>query len=281
MNYRHAFHAGNFADVFKHVLLTRILAYLLKKETPLRFIDTHAGTGLYDLHSAAAARSPEWRGGVARLAASLGTAGGGVRELLAPYLECLGPFDAEGRPGLYPGSPAIAQHMLRAGDRMIFCELHKQDCAELTRSTGRDRRAKVIAIDGYTALSAYVPPRERRGLVLIDPPFEERDEFLRAGDGVAAALRKWPTGVYALWYPVKDPRAARGLTSALAGEAGRPGLVMELFTGAQEGLAGCGMIIVNPPFTLESEARVLLPFLCAALAQNGAAAWTISHFNKA
>ena len=287
MNYRHSFHAGNFADVFKHILLTRILAHLLKKTTPLRYIDTHSGAGFYDLAGAAAARSPEWQSGVARLARGLdGLRDRAVKDLLAPYLHCLGPFDAAGRPSLYPGSPAIARHMLRAQDRMTFCELHKGDVKELARAVGRDRRAKVIAIDGYTALNAYVPPRERRGLVLIDPPFEDRGEFERLETGVASAVKKWPTGVYALWYPVKQARQARGLAEGLGAEIGRPMLVTEFFTGEAalreaRGLTGCGLIVINPPHTLESEARLLLPFLSAALGQEGGGAWAISPVNKA
>jgi len=163
MNYRHAFHAGNFADVFKHVLLARILAYLMRKDAALRYIDTHAGVGFYDLGEARAERTGEWRGGIGRLAAALPGASPQLAGLLQPYLDCLGPLDGEGRPNLYPGSPAIAQAMLRKQDRLTLCELHADDVRALAANIGRDKRAKVVAIDGYVALNAYVPPRERRG----------------------------------------------------------------------------------------------------------------------
>ena len=170
MNYRHAFHAGNFADVFKHAFLTRLFAYLVRKETALRFIDTHAGAGRYDLDSEAARRSPEWRDGVARLLKARPQ--GEVAQLLAPYLRAIGPFDEEhGRPLSYPGSPALAQALLRPQDRIALCEAHDEERERLVAALGRDRRLSIAGTDGYTALNAYVPPKERRGLVLIDPPY--------------------------------------------------------------------------------------------------------------
>ena len=202
MNYRHAFHAGNFADVFKHVLLTRLLAYLMRKDAALRYVDTHAGIGFYDLGDARAERTGEWRGGIGALASALPQASPQVMDLLKPYLDCLGPLDAQGMPNLYPGSPAIAQHMSRKQDRLTLCELHAEDVKALKANIGRDKRAKVIAIDGYVALKAYVPPRERRGLVLIDPPFEDAREFERLASALPRAVEKWPTGTYALWHPV-------------------------------------------------------------------------------
>ncbi len=209
MNYRHAFHAGNFADVFKHALLARILAYLNRKETPYRVIDTHAGEGAYDLAREEAERTGEWREGIGRLAA--GAVESSAADLLRPFLDVVGPCDADGRPALYPGSPLIAQKLTRSGDRLVFCEKHPEAFAALRKRFGRDRRVRTLDLDGWTALGAFVPPPERRGLVLVDPPFEAKDEFATLAKSFAAAHAKWPTGVYALWYPVKNPADARAL----------------------------------------------------------------------
>ncbi len=171
MNYRHGFHAGNFADVFKHALLARLLVYLLRKDAPFRVIDTHAGEGAYDLASDEAGRTLEWEGGIGRLA-DLSGADDETRALLAPYLDCVGALGDDGRPPLYPGSPMIAARLMREQDRAIFCELRPDAFDALRYRFGADMRVKTIHIDGYTGLGAYVPPKERRGLVLIDPPFE-------------------------------------------------------------------------------------------------------------
>ena len=201
MNYRHGFHAGNFADVFKHAMLTRILVYLTRKDAPLRYIDTHAGAGRYDLASDAAKRSPEWRDGVARIVKARPPAE--VAALLRPYLDAVGSCDDEGKPASYPGSPALAQSLLRPQDRLALCETHAEERAALIAALGRDRRLSIVATDGYVALNAYVPPKERRGLALIDPPFEEPDESARVEAALANALKKWPRGTYALWRPIK------------------------------------------------------------------------------
>lgn len=267
MNYRHGFHAGNFADVFKHALLARLLVYLSRKETPFRVIDTHAGEGAYDLSADEAERTGEWRFGVGRLAA-LADASDEVRRLLAPYLECLGPLDPEGRPALYPGSPAIAQKLMRPGDRAIFCELRPDAFAGLRRRFSRDPRIRSIYIDGYRGLGAYVPPKERRGLVLIDPPFEREDEFDAAFSAVANAHMKWRTGIYALWHPSKYEPYVRKFDERLRGSGVRRILRLGLSVGGKEGgLQSCGMIVVNPPFVFEQEAKTILAFLAERLAQ--------------
>ena len=192
MNYRHAFHAGNFADVLKHVVLSRILAYLTRTPTPIRDSATHAGIGWYDLEAPAAERTGEWRDGVGRLTGRVPP--DGLRELLAPYLDAVGPCDAAGRPLAYPGSPAIAQQILRPIDRLLLCELHPEDARQLRDATRRDRRVKVLPVDGYAALKGAVPPPERRGLVLVDPSFEDRAEFEALTDAFAEAYRRWPPG---------------------------------------------------------------------------------------
>ena len=266
MNYRHAFHAGNFADVFKHLLLARILAYMTLKDAPLRYVDTHAGIGRYDLAGEEAQRTLEWREGVGRI--PLRDLPGPLAELVAPWFHALGERDAQGRPASYPGSPALAQALLRPQDKLILCELHPQDFRALRANMGRDGRVKCIEIDGYTGLRAFVPPPERRGLVVIDPPFEATDEFDRMAQAFLDAWRKWPTGVYALWHPVKDERAANAFYKNLraAGVDKLLRLELRLAPPSAEGrLAGTGLAVVNPPHVLAQEARALLPWLASRM----------------
>jgi 23S rRNA (adenine2030-N6)-methyltransferase len=270
MNYRHGFHAGNFADVFKHAMLARILVYLTRKDAPLRYIDTHAGAGRYDLAGDAAKRSPEWRDGVARIVKARPPAD--VATLLRPYLDAVGPCDDDGRPASYPGSPALAQSLLRPQDRLALCEAHPEERAALLAALGRDRRLSIVATDGYVALNAYVPPKERRGLVLIDPPFEEPDESARVEAALANALTKWPRGTYALWRPIKTSLDDARFLNAIAA-LGAPNILrLELDVGAvapgahsPNPLSRTGLLIVNPPFEFIEEARVLMPWLAQAL----------------
>ena len=276
MNYRHAFHAGSFADVFKHAVLARILTYLREKEGAFRVIDTHAGAGLYDLAGAEARRSGEWQDGIARLLAAEPAAP--VAALLAPYLDVVGALNEPGRLKIYPGSPAIARAWLRPQDRLIACELELKTESLLRRNLRGDPRIKVLEIDGWTALSAYVPPPERRGLVLIDPPFEEAADYHRLSHGLIEAHRKWATGIYALWYPIKD----RGEPDALAKRLRRAGigklLRAELIVTPLRDptrLNGSGLILVNPPWTLEGELSTLLPALTGILGRDGGGAYRL------
>ncbi|MGC1108448.1 MAG: 23S rRNA (adenine(2030)-N(6))-methyltransferase RlmJ [Methylovirgula sp.] len=284
MNYRHAYHAGNFADVFKHVILTRILLYLMRKEAAVRVIDTHAGDGMYDLSAGPAEKTSEWRNGIGRLVAA--TPPPGVRDLLEPYLAIVLPLLA-GDPPLYPGSPGLTRRLLRRQDRMIFCDAREDAIAAIkTRSEfGRDRRIKSIAIDGFTALKAFVPPVERRGLVLIDPPFEEKTEFADLLAGLAAAARKWPTGVYMAWFPIKDRGLVNGFLGALKEALEEAGignaLRLELQIGAPQPdvtLAASGLVILNPPYPLAMEARAVLPYLAQTMGMGRSAtdiAWLL------
>jgi len=273
MNYRHAFHAGNFADVVKHATLGRVIAHLKEKPAAFRLIDTHAGAGLYDLTGAEASRTGEWRSGIGRLrAAPLDAA---VRDLLAPYLDAVAALNPDERLTTYPGSPALARAWLRPQDRITACELEPKAAAALEDAMHRDKRVKAVAIDGYTALNAYLPPKERRGLVLIDPPFEQPGEFERLADGLSGAHRKWPTGIYLVWYPLKDARETARFARALS-RLGIPRILRAELTvsgtpagGAAARLAGTGMIVVNPPWRLEDELKLLLPALAAVLADDG------------
>ncbi|HTR12203.1 MAG TPA: 23S rRNA (adenine(2030)-N(6))-methyltransferase RlmJ [Roseiarcus sp.] len=274
MNYRHAFRAGGFTDVVKHAVLARILVYLIRKDAPLRFIDTHAGAGRYDLNSAEARRSPEWRDGVARVLKSAPSAP--VAALLEPYLRAIGPHDAEGMPLSYPGSPAIAQALLRSHDRIALSEAHPEEREKLVAALGRDDRLSIVGTDGYAALKAYIPPKERRGLVLIDPAFEAPDELDRERAALEKAIRKWPTGVCLAWRPIREAAADARFLNALAATGAPNMLRLEIdvgrgLTGAhgQEPLARAGLLVVNPPHTLFDEARVLLPWLSQLLARQG------------
>jgi len=272
LNYRHAFHAGNVADVFKHAVLCRILSYLTEKPAAFRVIDTHAGAGLYDLSSTEAQRGGEWQGGIGRLMAAVmaGELPERAGALLKPYLDVIGALNERGSLKLYPGSPALTRAFLRADDRLIACEVEAKAAAQLERHLRNDGRIKVIAIDGWSAMTAYVPPPERRGLVLVDPPFEEEADFHRLSHALGLAHRKWATGIYALWYPIKG----RGEADALAKRVRKLGipkaLRAELLVSPvkdQTRLNGSGLILVNPPWTLEGELQVLLPALAQLLAR--------------
>jgi 23S rRNA (adenine2030-N6)-methyltransferase len=268
MNYRHAFHAGNFADVVKHAILCRVLAHLCDKPAAFRVIDTHAGAGRYDLAGPEAGRTGEWRDGIGRLLHAELPAP--VRALLAPYLDAVMALNPGGNLAAYPGSPALAQALLRRQDRLIACELEPRAAAALAHTLAGDRRAKAIAIDGWTALAAYVPPTERRGVVLIDPPFEQPGEFARLVQGLAAAHRKWPTGIYLIWYPIKDLAEVAGFARGLARCGIAKMLRAELIlptVGPDTGLRGSGLIAVNPPWTLHDELELLLPALAKALSR--------------
>jgi 23S rRNA (adenine2030-N6)-methyltransferase len=269
MNYQHAFHAGNFADVHKHAVLARILTYLANKPAAFRVIDTHAGAGRYDLLGPEPTRSGEWRDGIKKVwDARTGQGAGAALTLLAPYLDAVAALNPGGKLRVYPGSPLMALSLLRPQDRLIACELEPRAATLLKNALRGDARAKVIALDGWTALSAYVPPKERRGVVLIDPPFEDTADFTKLSSALAAAHRKWPTGIYMLWYPIKNRDAPDALARRLK-KAGLPALLRcEISIGPPRsdiGLTGSGLIVVNPPFQLDAELKILLPALGSLL----------------
>jgi 23S rRNA (adenine2030-N6)-methyltransferase len=281
MNYRHAFHAGNFADVIKHIVLVRILTYLQEKPAAFRVIDTHAGAGLYDLTGEEAQRSGEWLTGIARIMQARFTAQ--ALPLIAPYLDIVRSFNTPPALTVYPGSPLIARALLRPQDKMTVCELAPVPRKRLIDALRRDTQARVVDLDGWTALAAFVPPNERRGLVLIDPPFEAKDEFERLAARFAIAYAKWPTGIYVLWYPAKSRRATDELTQHVAAAAAAtkpPGKLLRIeFSVApqieDEGLTSAGLLVVNPPWTLHDELKLLLPELQKPLGQGGAARYRL------
>lgn len=283
MNYRHAFHAGNFADVLKHTVVALCLEHLKQKPKPFRVIDTHAGIGLYDLTSDEARRSPEFEGGIAKLLeadlpAEIDTA-------LSPLLAAVRALNRTPVLTSYPGSPEVAAQLCREQDRIHLCELHPDDAQTLDRRYARDGRVKVEARDGYKALKALVPPREKRGLVLVDPPFEHRDEMAHMAQAIMPAVEKWPTGTFVFWRPLKDLWAAErfdvGLAEWLLAErelAPEKILRADLWIKDVESegkLAGAGVVIINPPYTLEAQLLTLLPWLSETLGEDENAGWRL------
>jgi len=276
MNYRHAFHAGGFADVIKHIVLVRMLTYLQDKPGAFRVIDTHAGAGVYDLAGDEARRSGEWLTGIARIMQARFSEK--TLPLLLPYLDIIRAFNPDRELKAYPGSPLIARALLRPQDRMTACEVEPKARKRLIDALRRDTQARIVDLDGWLALPAFVPPNERRGLVLIDPPYEAKDEFERLAEGFAAAFVKWPTGSYLLWYPVKSRRATDILARRVAEVAGAsrpPGKVLRLeFSAAPQAagsaLVSAGLLMVNPPWTLAGELKAILPELEKPLGQGGA-----------
>lgn len=278
MNYRHAFHAGNFADVLKHAVLALCIAYLKEKPAPFRVIDTHAGVGRYDLAGIEAGKTLEWIDGVGRLlgmdARPLPLE---IAPLLAPYLDIVRAMNPQQGLSLYPGSPMIARALLRAGDRLVVNELHPQDNAALAALFEGDAQVKVMAMDGWTAVRALTPPVERRGLLLIDPPFEAPGEFDRLAQSLADARKRFATGMMALWYPVKDKSAVDTFYARVEAQGAMKALRAELFIrAAADGVfSGCGLFIVNPPWTLKAQLEALGPFLADRLAKGPGAHFTL------
>ena len=268
MNYRHAFHAGNHADVFKHAALALILEHLLAKPAPFAVLDTHAGLGVYDLASEGAQRTKEYETGVGRIFG---------RDLAAAprYAELLRALNPDGLV-LYPGSPELVRRLLRPTDRLIACELHPDDAAELRARYRADPRVAVHHRDGYEAITALVPFPERRGLVLIDPPFEAPDEAARLAAALGAGLRKWPTGIFAAWYPIKDTRIADLLAGAAA-IGGFPKTLRADFTPYRRDgaiMAGGGLLIINAPWKLDEKLEALCQELAGMLG-DGEASWSV------
>ena len=280
MNYRHAFHAGNFADAMKHVMLVRVLCHLLRKDKPFRVIDTHAGIGFYDLAANEAERTREWHGGVGRLDQPFAPE---LETLLVPYRRLLDSSRQRHGPSIYPGSPLIVRELLRKQDRAVLVELHPADAALLTERFNKVSNIKVLHLDGWTALHGLIPAKERRGLVFVDPPYEERGEFERLVTELVRAVAKWPTGVYMAWYPIKDPSEIERVAAALAAALIRPALRLELMIERPTDtsrLNGCGLFVINPPWMLKEEADLILPALTERLAQGDYGAYRCERMGR-
>lgn len=276
MHYRHSYHAGNFADVFKHVLLCGLLAALGRKDKPWCYLETHAGAGLYDLSDEGASRTGEWRDGIGRLAGLQD-----APEPLATYLRIVRAENAGGGLRHYPGSPAFALALARPSDRLLLCEKVPAVMEDLKRNWGHDRRVGLHVRDGYEA-HALLPPAEKRGLVLVDPPFERVDELEAMGEFSRKALARFAGGVYALWYPIKNRHAVGGFLRRMGRELPRPALNFEIDNGASaEGqMRACGLLVINPPYPFEQEMAPVLGMLAQQLAQGPKAAASAEWIRK-
>jgi 23S rRNA (adenine2030-N6)-methyltransferase len=267
--YRHAFHAGNFADVLKHLVLLRILAHLASKPKPFCCIDTHAGSGQYDLTGLYALKNREFDGGIGRLWRRDDLPG-----VVADYVAAVRTLNGRGELRRYPGSPYLERMWLRAHDRLVLFELHGSEVAELERFADRDSRVEVVRQDGFAGCIGLLPPRERRGLVLIDPSYEIKTDYRRAVETLARAYRRFPTGVFALWYPVVERRRVNTLERAIQHTGIRRIQLFELGVCADAegaGMTGSGMVVVNPPWTLASEMNAVLPWLVRVLGRDESA----------
>lgn len=276
MNYDHAYHAGNFADVVKHAVVTRIVEYLKRKDKPFRVIDTHAGAGLHDLSSERAQKTGEWANGIGRLRGAVLPVE--AEALLKPYLDVVALYNSTAELTAYPGSPVLVRQLLRGRDRLTAIELHPEAHFALRTRFSGDFQVRVIHLDGWLALGAHLPPKEKRGLVVVDPPFEIDDEFGHILDALRKAHARWPGGVYAFWYPVKDFDAIGRFHAALA-DLGIPRILDARLMVRKPihypRLDGTGLILVNPPYTLEAELGVMLPALAAVLGEDEGAGWSM------
>ena len=286
MNYRHAFHAGNFADVLKHVVVMRVIEYLKGKDKPFRFIDTHAGVGIYDVSGDEAQRTGEWRDGIGRILCPDRWQLAGVAadreivDLLRPYVDVIRDLNrASERSGvagmrLYPGAGELARRLLRVDDRLVLNELHPEDARLLRRCMARDERVRTLQLDGWMAVRSLLPPKERRGVMLVDPPFEKQGEFKRLEAVLGDATARFATGVSVLWYPIKEGGAANAFVNHMAASGVPRLLAVELLVGHRDtagGLNGSGLIVHNPPYGLERQLNVIVPWLAERLGQRAGA----------
>jgi 23S rRNA (adenine2030-N6)-methyltransferase len=264
MNYRHAYHAGNFADVFKHLVILALTEAMLRKDKAFCYLDTHAGAGIYDLRAAAPQKSQEYEAGVAKLLAQPNPPA-----LVKKYLEVIAKLNnGANEIKLYPGSPYFVKNLLRKQDRMLLTELHEEEYDLLKKSFPHYKQIGIHHLDGYQALKAFLPPPERRGFVLIDPPYEQPDELMQLVTTLTTACKRWETGIFAVWYPIKESRSIDRFHDALRQRVDRPMLAVELSiypAALTTHLNGCGMVIINPPYQLDSEINTFLPWLWEAL----------------
>ncbi len=280
MNYRHHFHAGNFADVVKHVLLLGLLDSLARKDTPYCYIDTHAGCGLYDLGAGAAQKTLEFKSGLSRVKEADKAK---APAWITRYLESVAALGHEREGFWYPGSPWLALHEMRPQDRAQLMELHPEDAGTLKKFMSRNSNVSIHMRDAYEGLTALIPPKEKRGLVLIDPPYEEeRDDYAPVVELLARAHAKWPTGMYAIWFPIKDHHAITRFYRRLRNTYIPKILATELCVlppDNQLGLNGTGMILVNAPWHFDNEVRKLFTWLTPVLSDHKQASWKVEWLN--
>jgi 23S rRNA (adenine2030-N6)-methyltransferase len=262
MNYRHAFHAGNFADVFKHILLARMITYMQRKDKAFRVYDTHSGLGIYDLASIEAEKTGEWIDGVDKVMKAKPPKE--VGRLLSEWESAV---EAAGEQK-YPGSPFVARHLLRKQDRLALYELHPEDQEVLAENFAGDFQTRVNHLDGWLVPNSHIPPKEARGIMLIDPPFEDGHDFDRMIDALEKARKRWAGGTIALWYPVKKRDHTDEWLGTLKSLQFPKLLNAEIYIREPRSasmLNGCGMVIANPPFTLANELHILLPWLAEVM----------------
>lgn len=268
MNYRHLYHAGNFADVIKHVVLIVLLQSLKRKETPFCFLDTHAGIGLYELQSEQSQKKREYENGIGKLF-SLNEKT--LPLILQNYLSIIKKYNIDDHLNYYPGSPCIAKELIRSQDQMILCELHKEDYHTLKDNFFGEKNAGVHLTDGYLAMKAFLPPKQKRGLVLIDPPFEVSDEFEKIFFALERALKHWRSGQFAVWYPIKDQTAVKKFYHSVKLLKTEQLILHFSLNNATEAgkLASCGILFINPPWQLKETLESVLPILFSALQATG------------
>jgi 23S rRNA (adenine2030-N6)-methyltransferase len=267
LSYRHGFHAGNFADVLKHLVLVQILAYLAQKDKAFSYIETHAGPGIYPLDAGYALKNREFDNGIGKLWQR-----DDLPECLADYVKVIKHFNPTARLNVYPGSPLIAQHLLRPYDRLVLCELHPSEIKLLGQSLGKHRQVTVVHDDGLKHAIGLLPPRERRGLVLIDPAYEVKSDYHQVCETLAAMHKRFATGTYALWYPVVERQRSQHIERTLQNSGIKNIELFELglMPDAEgQGMTACGMIVINPPWTLVAQMRQALPWLAEVLGEEG------------
>ncbi|RBM47554.1 23S rRNA (adenine(2030)-N(6))-methyltransferase RlmJ [Vibrio tarriae] len=264
LSYRHSFHAGNHADVLKHIVQSLILNSLQQKEKPFVYHDTHSGVGRYDLTHEWSEKTGEYKQGIARVWQQEN-----IPAELDSYLDAIRQLNQGETLRYYPGSPRVARAHLREQDRMVLTELHPSDYPLLEQEFHRDRQVSIYKEDGFARLKASLPPQERRGLVLIDPPYELAKEYRDVVQAIAQSYKRWATGIYAIWYPVVNRCDIDDMVEGLQGLEIRKILQIELGVAPdtnERGMTASGMIVVNPPWTLESQMQTILPFLKQAIA---------------
>lgn len=273
MNYSHIFHAGNFADVFKHTILITLIKSMLTKTNGFCYFDTHAGSGYYDFFSEAAQKNKEFEQGIGKIFQKKN-----LPDIVKLYVNCIQRINNRLSQSTisslryYPGSPTLMRYFLRSQDRMILSELHPKEFQTLKSQFVNDEHVSVHLLDGYKGLKAFLPPKERRGLILIDPPYERPSEFATIVSTLPSAFKRFSTGIYAIWYPIKDRRTIDQFHAALKEIAQKPILVSEITLYPESGpllLNGCGMVIINPPWQLDKQIDQFLPWLWKNLSHHG------------
>lgn len=273
MNYRHLYHAGNFADVFKHIVLVALTQSFLRKPNGFCYLDTHAGAGLYDLISNPVQINKEYENGIAKILTA-----SNPPELIQDYLSCLPVSDKNHL--WYPGSPSFVKPWVRNQDRMILSELHPEEFAVLKKLFSHNKQIAIHHQDGYQSLKAFLPPKEKRGFVLIDPPYEKQGEFDHLTEALIKALKRWESGTFAIWYPIKITNEYKLFLSQIKQTIHHPMLITELsiYPETYPQLKGSGMLIINPPWQLDIKLKEVLPWLWHCLSQYKHGSYQINTF---